>query len=257
MPRTHWPQARSIATSNRAPDTTSDAVLQVLGGRSQEERGHPPKSAENAESYESTGGARMVRRSVLVMAAVLVPALAPAAQAAHGTPKNCGHMIVDPRGNAVQWFLPTQPYNAEADLLYLDATTTRSTVDFTVTMASINPRPTTATDVIIYFTTSKQGHPGDWSADLTHAIDGTEYSLQNNTTNQVVKVTGSTDPKAGKYVIHVPRADIDATYRGAMLANLGVIVGQDVGVTAANAGFIEQSTGPDHHYRLDYPYGCL
>src|SRR5438309_5209932 len=94
----------------------------------------------------------MLRRGVLALAGVLISASVPAAEAAHGTTKNCGHLIVDRRGDAVEWFLPTQPYNSEADLLYLDATTTRGTVDFTVTMASVNPRPTTATDVIIYFT---------------------------------------------------------------------------------------------------------
>jgi hypothetical protein len=198
-----------------------------------------------------------VRRLVI---ALVVPWVAfaciPAAHAAHSASNGCRHLITDRRGDAHEWFLPTGPYNAEADLLYLDARTSARSVDFTVGMASVNPMPTTGTSVTVYFTTDNQGRNGDWYVDLDHNIDGTDYSVQNNITNQVTPISGAINPAAGTYDIRVPRKDIDATFRGALLGNLGVIVAQTVGVTKAQTGFIEQSTGAGHHYVVGHPYPC-
>jgi len=154
------------------------------------------------------------------------------------------------------WFLPTRPDNAEADLLYLDARTTPTTIDFIATMATVNPTPTTGTSLIIYFSTDDQGKAGDWDVSVSHEIDGTSFGLQNNNTQAVQSLTGSVNTKAGTYTVRVPRKAIDSTFRGAVLRGLGVIVSQDFGATLAQTGFIEQSTGPAHHYRVGYPYGC-
>jgi hypothetical protein len=169
---------------------------------------------------------------------------------------NCGHLIVDRNGDAQEWFLPNRPYNPEADLLTVDAVTTASKVDFTVKMASVNPQPTTGTFVTIYFTVGHQGGTSNYEVSVNHQIDTTSYGWQNDDTQQVKPITGSTDPKTGTYVISVPRSDIDATYRGAVLKDLGVIVSQTAGINFANGGFIEQSTGPGFHYRVGYGYGC-
>jgi len=178
------------------------------------------------------------------------------AEASVAATHNCGHLIVDPRGNAYEFFLPNKPYNPEADLLTVDAVTTSSKVVFTVKMASVNPKPTTGTDVGIYFTADHQGGSSNWLVDVSHEIDATTYVLQNQDTLQVINLTGSVDPKAGTYVVEVPRADIDAKFRGAMLKELGVIASQDIGLSLAYGGFIEQSTGPEYHYRVGYGYGC-
>jgi hypothetical protein len=170
--------------------------------------------------------------------------------------RNCGHLVVDHRGDAQEWFLPTKPYNAEADLLSVDAVTTASTVNFTLTMASVDAKPTTGTLVSIYFTVDHQGGKSDYEVSVNHQLDSTSYGWQNDDTQEVHPITGSTDPKAGTYVISVPRSDIAATYRGAMLKDLGVIVSQTAGANVANGGFIEQSTGPRFQYRVGYGYGC-
>jgi len=179
-------------------------------------------------------------------------AAAPAAAETH----NCGHLIVDPRGNAYEFFLPTKPYNPEADLLSVDAVTTKSAVNFTVRMASVNAHPTMGAGVAIYFIVAGQDATADYLVDVSHDIDATTYTLQNQDTNAVTPITGSTDPASGTYVISVPRKDIDATYRGALLKDLGVFTSQVVGVSAAYGGFIEQSTGPEYRYFVGYSYGC-
>jgi hypothetical protein len=180
---------------------------------------------------------------------------APSAWAATAT-HNCGHLIVDPRGDAYQWFLPTKPYSPEADLLWVDAVTTASKLTFTVRVASMNPKPTTGAEVSIYFSVDHQGGTTNWLVSVSHEVDGDSYVLQNDDTQQVTAITGNTNARAGTYVIEVPRADIDAKFRGAMLNALGVITSQNVGGVVANAGFIEQSTGPEYKYRVGYPYGC-
>jgi len=170
--------------------------------------------------------------------------------------RNCGHLIVDPRGNSYEFFLPTKPYNPETDLLSVDAVTTASDVVFTVTMASVNASPTTGTSVAVYFTVSHQGGLAHYLVSVNHEVDATTYLIQNQDTDQVTHVTGRVDPKAGTYAVTVPRTDIDATYRGALLKELGVWTSQDVGTSLAGGGFIEQSTGPEYHYRVGYGYGC-
>jgi hypothetical protein len=172
------------------------------------------------------------------------------------TTRNCGHLIVDPRGDSYSWFLPTRPYNSEADLLSVDAVTTPSAVNFTVRMASVNAHPTTGTLVSIYFTVGHQGGSGDYLVTVNHQIDATSYDLQNDDTQQVTVIGGATNAAAGVYVLSVPRADIGANFRGAMLTGLGAITSQTVGINFANGGFIEQSTGPGYHYRVGYGYGC-
>lgn len=199
-----------------------------------------------------------VRRLIVVASALAVGGVTavPGAAAPARSARSCAHLITDARGNAQMWFLPTKPYNPEADLLYLDARATAKTIAFTVTMAQVNPAPATGTSVNIYFTTDNQGHAGDWNVGIDHYIDGTTYGLQNNNTQGVSTLTGSVDPAAGTYTVVVPRVAIDSMFRGAMLKGLGVIVSQNVGLDAANGGFIEQSTGPGHHYRVGFPYGC-
>lgn len=191
----------------------------------------------------------------VVVAVGLVSTVA-GASSPPATTHNCGHLIVDPRGNSYEFFLPTKPYNPEADLLTVDAVTSPSYVTFTVRMASVNPHPTTGTSVSIYFSVDHQGGTSDYLVSVNHQIDGTNYLVQNQDTNQVTAIGGATNPTTGTYVMTVPRADIGAKFRGAMLTGLGVITGQDVGINAANLGFIEQSTGPGYHYRVGYGYGC-
>lgn len=169
---------------------------------------------------------------------------------------NCGHLAADPRGNAYEFFLPTKPYNPEADLLSVDAVTTSSDVLFTVAMASVNPKPTTGTTVAIYFTVGHQGGVSNYLVSISHQIDATTYVIQNEDTYQVVQVTGSVNAKAGTYTVVAPRKDIDATFRGALLKDLGVWASQDIGTSVADGGFIEQSTGPEFQYRVGYGYGC-
>lgn len=200
-----------------------------------------------------------MRRFVVVASALALGgaiAIAIPSSAAPAKSRACAHLITDARGNAQEWFLPTKPYNPEADLLFFDARTTPTSVVFIATMAKVNPAPTTDTTVIAYFTTSNQGRKGDWEVSVNHAIDGTSFALQNDNTQGVTPLTGSVDTAAGTYTIVVPRAAIDSTFRGAMLNGLGIIVSQNAGPNIANGGFIEQSTGPDHHYRVGYPYGC-
>jgi hypothetical protein len=120
----------------------------------------------------------------------------------------------------------------------------------------VNPKPTTGTEVSIYFTVDHQSGSANWLVDVNHEVDGTSYMLQNDDTHAVTAITGSTNPATGTYVISVPRADIDVKFRGAMLTQLGVITSQDVGLVEAYTGFIEQSTGPEHKYRVGYGYGC-
>lgn len=169
---------------------------------------------------------------------------------------NCGHLLVDPRGNAYAYFLPTKPYNPEADLLSVDAVTTSANVVFTVAMASVNAQPTTGTSLAIYFSITHQGSVANYLVNIAHEVDGTAYLVQNQDTDEVVHITGSVNPPAGTYVVTVPRNDIDATFRGALLKDLGVWASQDVGTSLAEGGFIEQSTGPEYHYRVGYGYGC-
>ena len=172
------------------------------------------------------------------------------------TTHNCGHLVVDPRGNSYEFFLPTKPYNPETDILTIDAITTPADVDFTIRMASVNPQPTTGTLVTIYFTVNHQGGSSDYSVTVNHQVDGTNYQWQNSDTDQVAGLTGSTNPSTGTYTISVPRKLIDATYRGAVLKDLGAIASQTVGINFANAGFLEQSTGPNYQYKVGYGYGC-
>jgi len=169
---------------------------------------------------------------------------------------NCGHLIVDPRGDAYDFYLPTKPYNPEADLLSVDAVTTATTVEFTARMASVNAHPTTGSSVGIYFAIDHQGGTSNYIVSASHQADADTYVVENQDTDQVTSVTGTTNPKTGAYVISVPRADIGANYRGAVLKDLGVITSRNFGVSLANAGFIEQSTGPEYHYRVGYGYGC-
>jgi hypothetical protein len=194
--------------------------------------------------------------SILLGLPLLLSSLAAPVSATATAPRNCGHLIADPRGNAYMWFLPTRPYNADADLLALDAKSTRAMLEFTVSMAAVSPTPATGTVVTIYFNHDYQGGSASYEVNVFHQIDGTTYSLQNDNTSQVTPMTGAVNTTAGTYVIQVPREAIKARYRGAPLTELGVIVSQTAGVDIANGGFIEQSTGPNHHYRLDYGYGC-
>jgi hypothetical protein len=43
---------------------------------------------------------------------------------------------------------------------------------------------------------------------------------------------------------------------GDVLHGLGVIVSQSLGTSKANDGFIEQSTGPEYHYRVGNLNDC-
>lgn len=186
-----------------------------------------------------------VLTAAALVAAVTVPAAASSAPAS--TP-GCAHLLVDARGNAREWFLPGSPYNADADLLYVDARTTGSTLVLTTGLAHIDTKPTTGTLITVYFTTNHQGATHDYSADIDHEIDGDSFSVQNSDTMTVTPASGTTNVAAGTFTIRVPLKVIDSSYRGAVLEQLGVVVGQVVGVTLANGGFIEQSTGPDHRY---------
>jgi hypothetical protein len=206
-------------------------------------------------SSTEEAGVKRVVVAVVIAALSLGSGVVSGAGASSST-HNCGHLVVDPRGDAQEWFLPTKPYNPEADLLSADAVTTSSSVEFTVAMASVNPQPTTGTVVSIYFTVNHQGGASDYMVSVNHQIDATSYGWQNDDTQQVKPITGSVDAKAGTYRISVPRADIGATYRGALLKDLGVIASQTVGVNLADGGFIEQSTGPEFQYRVGYGYGC-
>lgn len=189
----------------------------------------------------------MRTRILLAVTAVAASAL-PVAATASATTGSCAHLLSDPRGNAKEWFVPGSPYNADADLLSVDAATTAKTIDFTVTLAKVEPAPTTGTDVSIYFTSDHQGTLADFSVNISHAIDGDSFGLENSDTLAVWPIAGSTNTKAGTFTLHVPRSLILATYRGAVLSQLGVIASQQLGVTEANGGFIEQSTGPGYHY---------
>jgi len=193
----------------------------------------------------------------VVLVSALGSSVATEAAAAPSTvTHNCGHLIVDPRGNAYDFYLPTKPYNPEADLLSVDAVTTATTVVFTVRMASVNAHPTTGSSVGIYFALDHQGGTSNYLVNVSHQADADSYVVENQDTEQVTDVTGTTDPTKGTYVVSVPRADIGAKYRGAVLNGLGVIASRNFGVSLANAGFIEQSTGPEYHYRVGYGYGC-
>lgn len=153
------------------------------------------------------------------------------------------------------WFLPTRPYNPQADLLYVDAKPSSGSLDFTLTMASVESAPTTGTDITLYFTVGQQGPTKHFYVNIDHAIDGTSFAVEDADTSQSVPVPGSDNPVAGTFVAHVPRKLIDASL-GTLLHGLGVIVSQNVGVSLANSGFIEQSTGADHEYRVGFPYEC-
>ena len=153
------------------------------------------------------------------------------------------------------WFVPTHPYNADADLLSLDARTRNASVDFTVTMAAVRAQPAIGTAVIIYFGTQHQGARADYDVSISHSIDGTAFGLENADTNQVTAITGAVNVNAHDYVVHVPRRKVAADFRGAVLSHLGVVVSQTVGVSQDNSGFIEQSTGGRYHYRVGYPCG--
>jgi hypothetical protein len=167
----------------------------------------------------------------------------------------CRHLITDPRGNAQMWFLPTKPANPQADLLYVDAAYTRSGVDFSFTMASVQARPSTGTDITVYFTSGQQGPKSHFNVNISHEIDGDSFGVENTDTEQVTDTTGAVDPRAGTISVRVPLRDIHARY-GDVLTTLGVIVGQDLGTSEANGGFIEQSTGPRYHYRIGNTNGC-
>src|SRR4051812_50229614 len=120
-----------------------------------------------------------MRRALVVIVLLSLAAVEPAASAARATTSSCRHLITDRRGDAYSWFLPTRPYNPDADLLYVDAVTTPTTIDFTVTMARVDPKPTTGTNVTVYFTINTQGATFDYSVTAAHEIDGTTFSLQN------------------------------------------------------------------------------
>lgn len=153
------------------------------------------------------------------------------------------------------WFLPTKPYNAQADLLFLDATSTRRNVDLRVTLASVQPRPTTGTSITIYFTVGQQGPAAHYDASIEHDIDGDSFAVEDRDTNQVADVTGSVDPASDSMLVRVPLHAIGAKY-GDVLYGLGVIVAQTFGASQASSGLIEQSTGDGHHYRVGYVNSC-
>lgn len=198
----------------------------------------------------------MTRRVVVAGMAVALGLVSTVAHASSSTTHNCGHLIVSPRGDSDEFFLPTRPYNPETDILTIDAVTTSADVNFTVRMASVNPHPTTGTVLTIGFTVNHQGGTSSYFVTVDHQIDATSYQWQNNDTNQVADITGTTDPATGTYMISVPRKTIGATFRGAVLKQLGAMASQTVGINFANGGFIEQSTGPDYQYRVGYGYGC-
>lgn len=196
----------------------------------------------------------MRSRATAAALVILMSALAGSAQAARSAP-SCRHLITDPRGDAEMWFLPTKPYNADADLLHVDATFKRANIDFTFTMAAVNARPTTGTTITIYFIVGQQGPAAHYDASINHYVDGDSYGIENQDTNQVVDTTGSVDAAKATMHVSVPLRDIDARF-GDVLHGLGVIVTQSVGASLANGGFIEQSTGPEYHYRVGYVNGC-
>jgi hypothetical protein len=197
-----------------------------------------------------------MRRALLTVFVLSLALPVVVTTAARAATSDCRHLITDPRGDAYSWFLPTQPYNPDADLLYVDARTTRTTIDLIVTMAKVEEKPTTGTGVGIYFSITNQGATVDYMANVNHAIDGTSYSMQNDDTNAAWHITGGVDPATGTYVLHVPRARIGATYKGAWLKHLGVITSQDVGIAFGGGGFIEQSTGPLYRYHVGHASGC-
>jgi hypothetical protein len=194
-----------------------------------------------------------VLTTVAIAGAIAVPATA---SSAPGSASGCAHLLVDPRGNAREWFLPGSPYNADADLLYVDARTTGSLLILTVGLAKVEAKPATGTLISVYFTTHHQGATGDYSADIDHQVDGDSYSVQNSDTLSVAPASGSNNVTAGTFTIQVPLKTIDSNYRGAVLSDLGVVVSQDVGVTEANGGFIEQSTGPEYRYVTGNANNC-
>jgi hypothetical protein len=198
--------------------------------------------------------AGLIVRAASATFALLAGAVAGPVEAAQTT-AGCAHLITDPRGNAQMWFLPTKPYNPQSDLLYVDATYDRSQVDLTFGLASVQARPTTGTSIIVYFVVGQQGPQSRYDVNASHETDGNSFGVQNDQTQQAVATTGTVDPSAGTVVIHVPLRDIGARY-GDVLHGLGVIVSQDVGTSVANSGFIEQSTGPAHHYRIGYVNNC-
>lgn len=153
------------------------------------------------------------------------------------------------------WFLPTKPYNPQTDLLSVDADFSRAKVDLTFTFASVQATPTTGTSIIVYFVVGQQGPQARYDVNASHEVDGDSFGVQNDQTQQAVATTGAVNPSAGTIVIHVPLRDIGARY-GDVLHDLGVIVSQDVGSSAANGGFIEQSTGAGHRYRVGYVNSC-
>lgn len=184
--------------------------------------------------------------------AIVAVAAVPASAGGSGTPpRGCAHLIADPRGDAKEWFLPGSPYNPDADLLYLDARATASTIKLTATLARVEAKPVAGTEVVVYFTVSHQGRIGDYEVDVSHNIDGDSFSLQDDDTLAVTPIAGSTNTSAGTFTFYVPRKTIQSAYRGAVLDQLGVIVAQTFGVSLANGGFIEQSTGPGHKYVAD------
>ena len=194
-----------------------------------------------------------VLTTVALVGAVAIPATA---SSSPGTSPGCAHLLVHPRGDAREWFLPGSPYNADADLLYVDARTTGGLLTLTVGLAKVEAKPATGTLISVYFTTHHQGTTGDYSADIAHQVDGDSFSVENSDTLSVASASGSANLTAGTFTIQVPLKTIDSNYRGAVLSDLGVIVAQNVGVTEANGGFIEQSTGPEYRYIVGNTNNC-
>ncbi len=195
-------------------------------------------------------------RSRAIAAALVIMASGVAGTArASSQARDCGHVITDARGDAQMWFLPTKPYNPEADLLLLDARLNHKSIDFTVTMASVKARPATGTSISIYFTVGQQGPAVHYDAGIDHYIDGNSYGVENQDTNHVVNATGSVDPATRTMRVRVPLRDIGARF-GDVLRGLGVIDSQSLGASLANRGFIEQSTGPEYHYRVGDTNNC-
>jgi hypothetical protein len=187
----------------------------------------------------------------------LALALAPVVFAnASSTPTathNCGHLEKDPRGDARLAIVPTNPYDPEADVLYVDAVPTAKAVDFTVTMASVAAHPVTATDLTIAFSVGQRA--GGYGVDITHAADGDSFVLQSDASTLTTPLTGTSDPTHGTYLVQVPLAVILAK-RGTPLYGLDTLSSEDVGPSAANVGFTADSTDDSYQYRIGYSYGC-
>ena len=192
---------------------------------------------------------------------VLIPALCavaiPVSSVSESTPPvthNCGHLLTDPRGDAGLAIVPTHPDDPEADILFVDAVTTPKNIDFTVTMASVNAHPVTTTDVAILFLVGQRA--AGYEISMSHSLDGDSFVLTSDASTLATPLTGSSDPAAGTYLVHVPRAAVAAASRGTVLYSLGARSGETVGTSAANLGLTADDTPDDYQYRVGFSYGC-